>query len=103
MDMPGRSPKNIPLLLVAVLLSFSVPPAGRLRSRRTGGLSRPAWESRLLHVDKAGKLQYIPDEKGNILPDFSRVGYEQGDQPVPDLPVVKTVSPSGDAQQAIQS
>jgi len=102
MYMPGRSIKNIPLLLVAVLLSFSTPPAGGHR-RRAGSQLPPVWQSRLLHVDKDGKLQYIPDEKGNTLPDFSRVGYEQGDRALPDVKVVRTVSPSGDAQQSIQS
>lgn len=52
------------------------------------------WESKFIKV-KGGVLQYIPDEKGDIIPDFSRVGYHYGNKPLPVLPVVKEVSPSG--------
>jgi hypothetical protein len=59
------------------------------------GFQQPAgkWESKFITVAANGTLQYHPDEKGNILPDFSRVGYYQGDQPIPDVPVVKTIRP----------
>jgi len=91
MHLFSRQKKQLPLLVAAVFLSFQP---------RTS-----AWESRLLHLQKDGQLQYIPDDKGNTLPDFSRVGYEQGDRPLPDIQVVRTVSPSntGDARQVIQS
>lgn len=87
----NQSKKYLPLLAATMFLSFQP------------GTS--AWESKLLHLTGDGRLQYIPDEKGNILPDFSLVGYEHGDHPLPELKVVKTVSPSdaGDAQQSIQS
>ncbi|HVW58784.1 MAG TPA: hypothetical protein VHC48_02070 [Puia sp.] len=83
--------KYLSLLAATMFLSFQPGPS--------------AWESKLLHLTRDGRLQYIPDEKGNILPDFSLVGYEHGDRPLPELKVVRTVSPSdaGDAQQAIQS
>src|SRR2546423_15268143 len=61
------------------------------------------WESKFVKVNKDGSLQYIPDEKGNILPDFSRVGYYGGDRAIPDVPVVKTVNASGNDQATIQS
>src|SRR5690348_4661370 len=61
------------------------------------------WESKFVQVDKNGQLKYTPDEKGNIIPDFSRVGYYQGDKAIPDLPVVTTIPPSDDAAQKIQS
>ncbi|MFL5738786.1 MAG: hypothetical protein ACJ75B_01105 [Flavisolibacter sp.] len=61
------------------------------------------WESRFVTVNKNGKLQYIPDEKGNILPDFSRVGYREGNVPLPHIAVVKTVEPSENAEEKIQS
>ena len=33
------------------------------------------WESKFIKQNKDGSLKYMPDEKGNIIPDFSRVGY----------------------------
>jgi hypothetical protein len=63
------------------------------------------WESKFIKVDKAGLLKYIPDEKGNIIPDFSRVGYYSGDLPVPNVQVVKTIrpNPNGNSENIIQS
>ncbi|RPD38076.1 hypothetical protein [Chitinophaga barathri] len=52
------------------------------------------WESKFIKI-KGGKLEYIPDEKGDIIPDFSRVGYHYGDKPLPVLRVVKEVTPTG--------
>src|SRR5215203_1357473 len=61
------------------------------------------WQSKFVNQNKDGSLSYTPDEKGNIIPDFSRVGYYAGDRSIPDVAVVKTVSPSEDAQQQIQA
>ncbi|HEX7844610.1 MAG TPA: hypothetical protein VF476_02350 [Chitinophagaceae bacterium] len=65
----------------------------------------PSWESKFVTVGKDGKLQYHPDEKGNIIPDFSRVGYYGGDQPIPDIPVVKTIEAAkeGTSEKIIQA
>lgn len=59
------------------------------------------WSSTFVHVNKGGKLVYVPDEKGNILPDFSLVGYEAGRKAVPFVPVVKTVTPAGDSSRQV--
>jgi hypothetical protein len=61
------------------------------------------WQSKFIKIDKEGKLQYMPDEKGNIIPDFSQVGYYHGNKSIPEIPVVTIVTASPDAQQAIQS
>src|SRR5215204_7017730 len=61
------------------------------------------WQSKFVNQNKDGSLSYTPDEKGNIIPDFSRVGYYAGDRSIPDVAVVKTVSPSENAQQQIQA
>jgi len=63
------------------------------------------WESKFIKVNKDGSLKYIPDEKGNIIPDFSRVGYYAGDKTIPDVAVVKTIEPaaSGTSEAIIQS
>ncbi len=53
------------------------------------------WESKFIKLNKDGSINYVPDEKGNIIPDFSRVGYYGGDKTIPDIAVVKTVSPTG--------
>jgi hypothetical protein len=62
-------------------------------------------ESKYISLGKDGSLIYHPDENGNIIPDFSRVGYHQGDQDIPFVAVVKTISPatSGSSQELIQA
>ena len=40
-----------------------------------------------------GKLVYTPDERGNLIPDFSRSGYMGGGVKIPDVPVKATVEP----------
>jgi hypothetical protein len=65
--------------------------------------STETWQSKFVIVGKDGLLQYQPDEKGNILPDFSRVGYYNGDKEIPAISVVKTIAPSADAEQKIQA
>lgn len=55
---------------------------------------KKSWESKIVKVNKDGKLTYIPDERGNIIPDFSRVGYCGGDKLIPHITVVKTIEPS---------
>lgn len=78
--------------ITAVLISF------------TFQAEKAFWESKFVRVNSDGSLNYIPDEKGNILPDFSCVGYHQGDKDFPDMPIVKTLSPAehGSSQQLIQ-
>lgn len=46
----------------------------------------------LISVDSNGKLIYTPDSKGNIVPDFSGVGYMNSELPIPTVAVVKTVN-----------
>lgn len=67
------------------------------------GFQPPAttWQSKFLTVNSRGQILYHPDEKGNTLPDFSRVGYYQGDKPIPTVPVVKTISAADTSSQAI--
>jgi hypothetical protein len=53
----------------------------------------PQWQSALVSVSGTGKLTYTPDGSGNIIPDFSMVGYGSGQKAIPDVPVVETVYP----------
>jgi hypothetical protein len=58
----------------------------------------------LVSIDASGHLAYTPDEKGNVLPDFSYVGYHHGEKPIPNVPVAKTIIPiTGDNRDHIQS
>ena len=79
------------LLFTAFILSFVLP--------------SPRWESKFIKLNKDGSLKYIPDEKGNIIPDFSRVGYYAGDRGIPDVDIVKTIEPAaeGTSEAIIQS
>lgn len=43
-------------------------------------------------IDGNGILSYIADEKGNQIPDFSGVGYKNGEVVIPAVPVVKTIT-----------
>ena len=78
---------------------------GLLTALLLGGVSfmNPEWQSKYLKVTN-GKLTYIPDDKGNIIPDFSRVGYHQGEMEIPDVKIVKTVTApiEGSSQEMIQ-
>lgn len=63
------------------------------------------WESKYIKVNADGSLKYIPDAKGNIIPDFSHVGYHQGDKEIMDVAVVKTIEAieNEDSQQLLQN
>lgn len=41
------------------------------------------WQSSFVRITPEGELTYIPDEKGNTIPDFSRVGYHHSDRSIP--------------------
>ncbi|MGH1364078.1 MAG: T9SS type A sorting domain-containing protein [Calditrichia bacterium] len=62
------------------------------------------WQSQLVFYDAQGKLQYAKDATGNRIPDFSYAGYRNSNEPIPDVPVVMTISPiAGDNTQHIQN
>jgi hypothetical protein len=62
-------------------------------------------QSKFVKISADGAITYTPDENGNIIPDFSRVGYHGGDKAIPNVKVVKTISPaaSGSSQELIQA
>ena len=63
-----------------------------------------AQTSTLVSVGTDGKLVYTPDSKGNVVPDFSAVGYMNSEAPIPTVAVVTTVSPLvGDNSVNVQS
>jgi hypothetical protein len=68
--------------------------------------------SSLVYPGPDGHLTYVPDAQGNVIPDFSNVGYESGVVPLPgtsgtpEVPVKATVKPpagGADAGATIQA
>ncbi|UCD37262.1 MAG: peptidoglycan-binding protein, partial [Fidelibacterota bacterium] len=73
-----------------------------------GGICRlsgqVSWESSIVYYDQDDKLVYVADEEGNRIPDFSYAGYRNGEVPIPEIPVVRTLSPvEGDNADSIQT
>lgn len=63
----------------------------------------PAWQSSLVSVNANGDMAYQADKEGNILPDFSRVGYHHGNKSIPSFSVIKIIKPvEGDNWENIQ-
>jgi hypothetical protein len=57
----------------------------------------------ILFRDAEGCLRYTADGNNNYLPDFSQAGYKNGNTPLPDVTVVKTIGPiPGDNTTHIQ-
>ncbi len=63
-----------------------------------------SWESKIVYYNEQGKLTYVSDAEGNRIPDFSYAGYQNSEKPIPEVPVVKTLSPvQGDNTASIQN
>ncbi|MCZ8514219.1 hypothetical protein O9H85_17645 [Paenibacillus filicis] len=63
----------------------------------------PAGNSRAAFTDRGGRLAYVPDYRGNRLPDFSGAGYRGGGIGLPEVPVRVTIDPvCGDNTSHIQ-
>jgi len=63
-----------------------------------------AQTSSLVSIDSEGNLRYTPDANGNVIPDFSMVGYHQGEIETPNIPAHITLSPSpGDRHAELQN
>jgi len=67
-------------------------------------------ESSLVYIGDDNKLEYIPyantgaSEEINIIPDFSYSGYEFGGVPLPEVPVIVSISPQkGDNFSYVQN
>lgn len=62
-----------------------------------------AQESSLVYPGPSGKLLYQTQANGDRIMDFSAVGYRRGEEPIPFVPAVQTVSPGpGDDTLTIQ-
>lgn len=81
------------LCLFSIVLLFSIK-----------ATSQVSWNSKYIKVSRNGGLQYIADSSGNTIPDFSGVGYERNNKPLPQVAVVRIVdTPGENDQQLIQS
>lgn len=60
--------------------------------------------SKIVYPGKDGKLIYVPDEKGNTIPDFSNCGFMGGGVRLPDVPVrAEVAAGESDARERIQA
>jgi len=63
-----------------------------------------AQNSSLVSIGTNGNLIYTPDSRGNVVPDFSAVGFMNGETPIPTVGVVLTVNPvAGDNLANVQN
>lgn len=61
------------------------------------------WQSAIVFEGEGGRLEYVADEEGNRIPDFSNAGYRGGGVALPVIPVIHTISPvEGDNTAHIQ-
>ena len=68
------------------------------------GFAQETWQSKFVQLGENQHLIYLPDEHGNIIPDFSGVGYESGEKEIPNVGVVETITPvAGDNLEYIQN
>lgn len=59
--------------------------------------------SKIIYEDEEGCLRYVADKENNYIPDFSYAGYKNGEDSIPLLPIVKTISPiAGDNTDHLQ-
>jgi hypothetical protein len=62
------------------------------------------WQSGILYFNTENKLEYIRDNEGNLIPDFSFAGYKNSNEEIPDIETVKTISPiEGDNTELINN
>lgn len=67
-------------------------------------VSGQSWESSIVYYNNDGKLVYVSDDEGNRIPDFSYAGYKSSETEIPEVTVVKSISPiTGDNTAHIQS
>ncbi|ADY52605.1 hypothetical protein Pedsa_2053 [Pseudopedobacter saltans DSM 12145] len=87
---------NIKKPISTILLYIALAPS-------VGFSQTKEWQSKFVSIDQTGKLTYHPDANGDIIPDFSKVGYYHGSKQIPTVKIVKSISPvAGDATAVLQ-
>jgi hypothetical protein len=67
-------------------------------------MNAQGWNSSIVIPGTDAKLTYVRDAEGNRIPDFSFAGYRNGNVSLPNVAVVKTISPiAGDNTASIQA
>ena len=67
------------------------------------GFTQQTWQSKFVKTDENHNMVYIPDERGNVIPDFSKVGFASGEKEIPFVQVAATIEPvAGDNLEIIQ-
>lgn len=62
------------------------------------------FEPSILFYNNSNQLVYVSDEDGNHIPDYSYAGYKNGEEELPNVSVVKEISPiNGDNTAHIQA
>ena len=64
--------------------------------------NKDGWQSKFVTQNADGSLTYHSDDRGNTIPDFSRVGYHEQDTAIPDVAIVKTLEAPKDGSNARQ-
>ena len=68
------------------------------------GFTKPIHQSTRVaaacNVDGSISLSYTPDSLGNVIPDFSMVGYRNGEEPIPFIPTIATIEADPDEVDA---
>ncbi|MBI4978392.1 MAG: hypothetical protein HZC28_13010 [Spirochaetes bacterium] len=80
-------------------------PRSAIKTELTALVRSPAWTAAgstaaLVAVGNDGRLVYGKDPDGDRIPDYSLAGYRGGGVAIPDVPVKKTLTPSGDDDTA---
>lgn len=87
------------LAIYIIIMSLIFIPAQISKAQSAGGPY-----SKLVYPGKDGRLVYVSDDRGNVVPDFSYAGYMGGGVKLPEVPVKVTVNPiEGDDSMRIQS
>jgi hypothetical protein len=64
---------------------------------------RGSWTSAIVPVGADDALEYVTDDEGNRIADFSWAGYHRGEAPIPDVPMALGIGPiDGDDTAHIQ-
>ena len=56
-------------------------------------ITAQSWQSEIVYLDENENLVYESDDEGNRIADFSFAGYKNGNEEIPFVPIVKTISP----------
>jgi len=102
-DWEGRSTPGIYDIEVRTLSNGALAAVDTYTFTVINPAALPRNHSLAAHPGPAGRIVYVPDFRGNRIPDFSGVGYGGGATP-PELPVRVTLEPmAGDATARIQA